>query len=179
MIRAFFGIAIPPDVTQQLLREFVPLQKACQGNLIPVHPNLFHITVKFLNTINPDALAIIANRTHDFVAKSPGFTLHIKKITFFPRPMGRVIAAYIVPDPQLLSLHHALDDIAMRMGVAREGRRYRPHITLGKFSSTPCSLETIRNVDFSIMVKELMLYESKPGSNGSHYIPLRHFPFLK
>lgn len=146
---------------------------------MPVHPNLFHITVKFLNTVNPETLAIIANRTHDVVASANGFTLRIKKITLFPRPSGRVVAAYIVPNPQLLDLHHALDDIAMKMGVAREGRRYRPHITMGKFNSTPCSLETIRSVDLEIPVRELMLYESRPGSNGSHYIPLRHFPFLK
>lgn len=179
MIRAFFGIAIPPKLTQQLLREYTPLQKICEGNLIGIDPSLFHVTVKFLSTVEPQALALLSDYAHDLAAATEAFSVSIRKINIFPRPIGRVVAAYVTPHPSLLALHQALDSKAISMGLAREGRRYRPHITLGKFNSTPCELPPIPNTDLVLPVTELMLYESRPGANGSHYIPLRRFPLLK
>ena len=179
MIRAFFGISLTPKVIQQLMRDFASLQRTLQGNAQPIDSALLHITVKFLNTIDARSLAMLADIANDIAATSSPFELQLKKITSFPRVGPKVIAAYLVPHPELLRLHTELDESAEKVGIVSESRRYRPHITLGKLKSIPSYVETIECLDVTIPVTELVLYESKPGPEGSRYIPLRRFKLLK
>ena len=180
MIRAFFGISLTPQQTEQLRREYLPLESslksACENTLVAIEPKFYHITLKFMAHIEPGALAELGDFTQTLLLNTPAFELQIKKIGLFPHVGGRVIAAFISPDPNLLALHLRLDQEGLKFGVARELRRYRPHITLGKFKSTPCQFDVIRESTVKIAVNSVTLYESRPGPQASIYIPLRVFP---
>jgi 2'-5' RNA ligase len=173
MIRAFFGISLTPKLTDQLRQDFLPIE----STLIPIDPKFYHITLKFMAHIEPEALAKLSDFAHDLFLNTPSFDLQVKKIGVFPHLGGRVVAAFIAPNPHLLALHLQLDQEGLRFGVPRDIRRYRPHITLGKIKSvsTEEPINLIRESAIKIQVNNIVLYESRPGPKGSVYIPLRVF----
>jgi len=175
MIRAFFGISLSSRLTEELRQEFLPLE----STLIPIAPKFYHITLKFMAHIEPEALAKLSDFAHHLFLNTPSFNLQVKKIGVFPHIGGRVVAAFIAPNPHLLALHLRLDQEGLRFGVPREIRRYRPHITLGKIKSTELPINLIRESAVKIQVNNITLYESRPGPQSSVYIPLRVFPLKR
>ena len=85
------------------------------------------------------------------------------------------MAAYIAANPQLHALLDELDEAGEKLGIKAEARRYRPHVTLAKFKAQNQPIEAMLYSEFQMPVNQVVLYQSKPSADGSHYIPLQHF----
>jgi len=175
MLRAFFGIPLDKATIKRLLQDISMLSLALGDNVRWSKPDLWHITVKFLANVHPSDLASLAEAADLFAQVTQTFPLQITKIACFPRPKARIIAAYIAPNPNLHALLGQLDQIGEKMGIKMETRRYRPHITLGKFKSETQYVEPILYPNFQTNINKIVLYQSKPSAEGSHYLPLQQF----
>lgn len=98
-----------------------------------VDPESYHVTMKFIGDVRPeqkDAMAEMLRRT---LSGYRPVEVGLEDVGAFPslrRP--RVIWLGITPTPQLRALKHDLEHAYARLGVERETRAFRPHLTLGR-----------------------------------------------
>lgn len=175
MLRVFFGIPIDSTVAEQLWQDLGGLRRSVPEELNSVAVDKWHITVKFFANINAETLSSIARSAQNICNGTKTFAVQIKKIATFPSPQSQTLAAHVVANDNLRSLHTKLDDHGKKMGIKPEARRYRPHITLAKFRSKVHHIEPMLYSDLFLPITELVLFESKLSSEGSTYVPLRRF----
>lgn len=180
VIRAFFGLPIASSVKEQLLQDAsTQLSHVNEQDLRWLNSDFWHITVKFFGSIEPEALSTVSKALKELVNKTACFNLSIKKIAKFPGLSSNTVAAFVKPNLVLHDFHIHLDSAGEKMGIRRELRRYKPHITLAKFKSNRYSIEPVKYTNFLLPVNEIVLYESRPSDTGSYYVPLRRFELLK
>lgn len=179
MIRAFFAIPILKSERKLLTTAAQPIIENLGENVYWIPPNNWHLTVRFLGNVTGDVIARLSDTAHDIVRHIEKFELKINKLFGFPSANSRTIAAHVFVSDPLNSLFHQLDDAASAEGLSRELRRFRPHITLGKFQTRVYPYDPVLLKDFILSATELVLYQSKPDKQNSQYTPLEVFPFQK
>ena len=132
-----------------------------------------HLTIKFLGEVDVDACARpVFVAVAPLVAALPPIALGEARLGGFPT-LGRahvVVLECAGADARLAEIAARADDAAFALGVPRDGRAYRPHVTLARsrkeldarklaarFAPRPLGLAT-----------SLVLYESA----GGKYTPL-------
>ena len=133
MYRLFVAIDLPPDIAAQL-------QEICYG--VPgakwVQPEQMHLTLRFIGEVDGGVFRDIKEGLAE--VKSPSFALQVKGLGFFPpRKAPRVLWVGIAPVEQVSGLRNKIENRLLGMGLAPEGRKYSPHITLARLHDTPLS----------------------------------------
>ena len=133
MYRLFVAIDLPPDIAAQL-------QDLCYG--VPgarwVQPEQMHLTLRFIGEVDGGVFRDIKEGLAGI--KAPGFSLQVKGLGFFPpRKAPRVLWAGIAPVEEVSGLRNRIENVLIGMGLAPEGRKYSPHITLARLHDTPLS----------------------------------------
>jgi 2'-5' RNA ligase len=135
MLRLFVGIGLPPE---QKLALSIP----CAG--VPgvrwVDPGNYHVTLRFVGEVDEGSAEDIDEALAGLKARP--FSLAIAGLGLFgPDDRPRMIYAALDPCPALHALHERVEITLMRLGFMPEGRRYTPHVTLGRaVSARPESL---------------------------------------
>ncbi len=178
MIRAFLGIAIPPELRGALtVQQFLlPLPRK-------VEPESFHLTLVFLGNCPDPAL----EAAHEgFTAlKEPGFPLQLEGLGLFGKDKPHTAWAGVAPSPPLMHLQAKVETIARRAGCPIDARRFTPHVTLGRFPP-PAFAETAR-LERAIalgagfrsdpwQVTELTLWHSHRTGRAPYYEPIARYP---
>lgn len=131
-MRLFVAINLPEDLREAVHEATGPLRE----DGLParwVDPHDYHVTMKFIGEVRPehrDAMAQMLRRT---LSGYQPFELALEELGAFPslrRP--RVIWLGVSATPQLRALKHDLEHAYAELGVDRETRAFRPHITLGR-----------------------------------------------
>ena len=127
MIRAFLALSLPPEVQQRLtvLQHLLPLPSE-------VDPDGFHLTMVFLGEV-PDH---VLHDLHDSLStlRLPPFDLALSGVGLFGGGKPRAAWAGVAPSEPLLHLQAKLDRAARMAGALPDARRFRPHVTLGRFA---------------------------------------------
>ena len=82
----------------------------------------------------------------------------------------------------LVHLNQKVESALVRAGLPREERRYSPHVTLARLRDAPQERVGRFIQDRGlfragpIRVEHFTLFESRPGSGGPVYDPLREYP---
>lgn len=126
MLRLFVGIALPPE--QRLTLSII-----CRG--VPgvkwVDPGNYHVTLRFIGDVDEGVAADIDEALAGI--RLPRFELAVAGTgSFGPDDKPRVIYAGLDRSAALALLHDKVEMALMRIGLAPEGRRYSPHVTLAK-----------------------------------------------
>jgi len=169
MFRLFVAIDLPPDVVAQL-------QELCYG--VPgarwVQPEQMHLTLRFIGEVDGGVFQDIKEGLADI--KTEGFALQVKGLGFFPpRKTPRVLWAGIEPVEQVSGLRRRIDNVLLGLGLAPEGRKYAPHITLARLQDTPLARVgrfLAGNGLFAteeFPVSEFHLYSSQLTAKGAFY----------
>lgn len=176
MIRLFAALSIPPDIAEGLIRRQSGLAEARWRPR-----EAFHITLRFYGDIPETAAADL--------------DLELAKVTVRPLDLeltgvgafgeGRDIHAVwagVQDHPDLTDLHRACDAAGRRAGLAPDGRRYRPHVTLA-YLSRPNPAEVAQWIAAnnllhspSFRVEQFGLYSSWQTPHGSRYRLERSYP---
>lgn len=133
MIRLFAGIELPDDVRHKLGGLACGLPGA---KWVPVE-NL-HVTLRFIGDIDE-------GKARDIDAalggvRAAAFDLALKEIGFFgPARAPRVLWAGVERGAALNGLHAKVEKAVVEAGIAPEGRKFKPHITLARFRERPPS----------------------------------------
>jgi len=150
-------------------------------------PDAWHLTLKFLGEV-PDEDAV---RFGDEVASAAaagraGSLPTSGALVLPPRGRPRVLAVGFAPSDAgaaLEELARRADDAAARLGVEREGRPFRPHVTLARVRDPwpPAAVAAFRErVDGAglpaFRCAECVLFSSRLNPAGAVHTPVRTFP---
>jgi 2'-5' RNA ligase len=184
-MRLFIAVTIDADVVARMsdsideLRERVA-SRAPGARVRWVSADQLHVTVRFIGEASETQAANIAT------ALRPALPVERFELTFcgvgvFPeRGAPRVFWAGIAAGVEHLAALES--DVTKRLdtcGVAREGRPYRPHVTLARVKDARGLgirglFDGIADRAFGVSeVDAITLFQSRSSSDGSAYVPLQ------
>ena len=130
-MRLFIALELPPAVRQDLAQ-------LCHG--IPgarwVAEENFHLTLRFLGELDGGQARDVD--TALAAVRAEGFSLCLSGLGQFGD--GRKLRALWVgveANDSLRQLQQRVENSVVAAGLPREGRKYRPHVTLARFKSNP------------------------------------------
>ena len=164
--RLFF--ALWPDHRQRdRLREVITsVAKTVEGRA--VDRRNWHITLAFIGAFPEHRVPYLLEKAAEI--KVEPFRLNFDRLEYWPRPRVASLSAAMVP-PELQALVDALNGIIADLGIKREDRNYRPHITVVRNARAFTTERLTQRVITEWSSFELMETESRPG--GVSYIPLK------
>lgn len=176
MFRLFTAIDLPPDIVARI-------QELCYG--VPgakwVQAEQMHLTLRFIGEVDGGVFEDIKDGLGTI--KVPGFSLQVKGLGFFPpRKTPRVLWAGLASVEQVNVLRKRIDNLLLGMGLAPEGRKYSPHITLARLHDTPparVSRFLAGNGLFATAqfpVSEFQLYSSRLTAKGAFHTIEASYP---
>jgi 2'-5' RNA ligase len=130
MPRLFTALEIPPDIGRSLamLRGGLPGARW-------IEPENYHVTLRFIGDID-DAVADEVASILDGVRRE-GFELRLEGLASFGGRKPRAVVAGVAVSKPLLELQAEQERLMQRVGLAPEGRKYTPHVTLARLRTTP------------------------------------------
>lgn len=148
-------------------------------------PENLHITLKFLGEIPDDRVADLANAFRRL--PFPPLTLTLDHFLVLPgQGPARVLAAHVTGDVKpLIHLFSQIESASQPLGVRREGRPFKPHVTLGRFrrpSNRMTAATLIRIVNPALLPSPTFsataytLFQSTLTPAGPIYAPLAQIP---
>lgn len=123
-VRLFTAIDIPIEIQYRLSM----LGQGIQGAR-PVPRHQLHLTLKFIGEVPEDLLRPLQEILATLVVAP--FSLSLQGLACLPsRRQPRIVSVGIRENRGLHSLFHAIEDSLAPLGIARDRRRYFPHVTL-------------------------------------------------
>ena len=178
MPRLFVALR-PPSGTRALLR-------AAMGGIEGARwqdDDQLHLTIRFIGEVDrrqAEDVALALSR-----ASAPAPVIAIDGMGTFDR-RGRIdtLWARALPIAPLAALHAQVDGLLATVGVARDDRKYLPHVTLARFGrhgAAPGAIErwVAANAGLAtpaFTASHLILYESRLGKDGAHYEAVARWP---
>lgn len=176
ILRSFIAIELPEAVKSALAALQQDLKK-CGADIRWVKPENIHVTLKFLGDIDGKNVGNIVKQLDGACAEHPLFDLEISGTGVFPNPKSpRVLWAAIQSVDTLEKLHGDIELAMASLGFSPEGRKFAPHLTLGRFRSLKGSealmgkIEQHKNDKFGLInVKVISLMRSDLTPAGAKY----------
>jgi 2'-5' RNA ligase len=175
MPRLFTGLEIPPDVAAELA--------LLRGGLFGarwIEPEDFHITLRFIGDID-DLTAREAASAFDRVHRAP-LELCIDGLASFGGRKPRALIATLAQTAPLLEMQAEQEWLMQRLGLAPEGRKYTPHVTLARLRDVSSrevagylSARSLFN-PLRFCVPRFVLYSSRASSGGGPYVVEQVYP---
>jgi RNA 2',3'-cyclic 3'-phosphodiesterase len=131
-MRLFLALNIEAEVRRRCYDATARI-RAVRPDVRWVDEGKLHLTLKFLGD-QPDALVPkLAAAMDQAAARSKAMDLLLGSIGAFPNfRQPRVVWMGVAPDPKLELLHHDVEVACDGLGLAVDGRPFRPHVTLGR-----------------------------------------------
>ncbi len=186
-IRTFIAIELPDNIIDAIGN----MQKKIGRYGLKmrwIRPENIHITLKFLGDIDPEMIQSIESCLKKTGKENNPIQLLSRGIGVFPglkRP--RVLWAGIDGDTDILKkLQQSLDDLLSTIGIAKEKRPFKGHLTIGRFKGQADSKKLISVIKtFStfetdpFFAEALTLYQSNLKPSGAVYSKLAVIPLKR
>ncbi len=181
-MRVFFAITLE-ESAKKTLSEFIIFQKRNSAfeNMWWTKPENLHITLRFLAHIEEEKLSQLTQAIDSKIKNEnvQPFFLNTKEIILFSTSHAKILSLNIESNEEILKLVKLINTETELIGFEKEKRSFLPHLTLGRIKNTlliplpDLSLPTLQ-----LPINKIILFESKPTQEGSHYIQ-RHIFTLK
>ena len=184
MIRTFIAIELP-EATRQKLAAIQEQLKQSRAAVRWVKPSSVHLTLKFLGNVHPDQVEDIAAAAALAVRDETPISLCGGGIGAFPSiRKPRVIWVGLDGEVERLAkIQAGLESVLEPLGFAREGRGFRPHLTLGRVKDRRRlqrlvdAMSSLALPEFnSFDADEIILYKSVLRPTGAIYTKLHRIP---
>jgi 2'-5' RNA ligase len=176
VIRAFIAVTLDSKVIDQIAAASHQLRPEITG-VRWVTPANFHLTLKFLGSIDDAAIEPIGATLREQLRLFPRFTINAKGLGVFPGPKRpRVLWVGLTGD-RLVSLASRVESALRPLGFTPEGRKFTPHLTIGRWrdadrapKSLGRQLENWQARDFGTSnVESVKLIQSMLKPEGASY----------
>jgi 2'-5' RNA ligase len=182
-LRLFVALDLPEGLKQAIGEEMARAD-ASRG-IRWASPQQVHLTLKFLGHIEEDKLQKVVDLLAKAARSHPPMRLRLQGSGAFPSPAkARVLWLGISGDlHELADLAKDIDAKMAKVGVDREKRRFKPHLTLAR-SKNPFDAESMveswqewmdEREDLDFKVGEVRLYRSFLKPSGPEYVGLAGF----
>jgi 2'-5' RNA ligase len=175
MPRLFTALEIPSEIGARLsiLRGGLPGARW-------VEPENYHITLRFLGDVD-DRVATDAAELLDGISRQP-LKISFGDLDAFGGERPRAVFARVEPDAALMELQAEHERVLRRAGLAPEGRKYTPHITLARLRDVPpravaewlATRGGAPKMDFE--AHRFVLMSSRANSGGGPYVVEEAYP---
>jgi 2'-5' RNA ligase len=184
--RLFIAIELPSDVRRkisqhvELLRSAVPDVRASW-----VREENLHLTLKFLGDTPVERVEEVSAALTDAANQIAVFEIQLAGCGAFP-PNGKPKVLWIgIEDPtrSLYRLHAAIEDKCAQVGIARDDRSFRPHLTIARLRESRGArqlVESHQEIGFGphrITAGDLCLIKSELRPEGSRYTVIERYVF--
>lgn len=189
-MRAFIGVALPPESRQRLERWQHDLA-ASGADVKWVAPEQLHLTLKFLGEISDEQRHGVEALLGQMARREAPFRIRLEGLGAFPSiEAPRVVWVGIAQGQEVMArLAGAIDREGAALGLREEARGFSPHLTLGRVRSRQRSLAgrealtaLLRDVPRSApspwQATTVTLYQSVLSSEGSRYHVLAELPLI-
>lgn len=183
-IRLFVALELPASVRAALGETAARLRAACGGGVRWTDPDGIHLTLKFIGETESarlEAVRMALAGVHAARAIEAAF----RGVGWFPNARHpRVLWAGVESDERLPALAAEVERALVPVGIARESREFRPHLTLAritpeaKLDRLRREAERLGTPEFGqASYTEFDLMQSTLGPQGSVYVRLERFAF--
>ena len=171
MPRLFTGLEIPADIAFAL-----SLKRGGLHGARWIDAENYHITLRFIGDVD-NATAADVEASLERLANSLPFTVRLTHLGGFGGNKPHALYAGIELNDTLARLQAAHERLLQRIGLAPEGRKYTPHVTLARFSSGAETGHHIAQFMASHstfqagpwLADQFALYSSRQSRSGSVY----------
>lgn len=174
MIRLFTALALPPELAGRL----AALEAGIPGARW-VEPRNLHITLRFIGEVDGG----MAQEVHECLAeiRAAAFEVTLSGFGTFGSRSPNALWAGVEKAPELTHLQAKVDSALARAGVAAEGRKFVPHVTLARLKNAPVPRLQAFIAGHSpfrdaFMAESFVLFRSHLGRGGAEYEALAEYP---
>lgn len=179
--RTFIAVETSPDVRAGAERLIQRLRLA-NAKVNWVDSGNIHLTLKFLGDLSEQQVADVCRSVGESARQAVPFEITCRGAGAFPateRPRTVWIGMSDGQD-QLIRLQRAIEGELEQLGFAREHRRFRPHLTIGRVRGQGTGVGELgqlieQHQDIPIgrsIVDEVVVFSSVLTRNGPIYTPL-------
>ncbi|MEE9280729.1 MAG: RNA 2',3'-cyclic phosphodiesterase [Myxococcota bacterium] len=182
-LRAFFALELPAEARERAAEARQALRAAVPEGVRWVPSDNLHLTLKFLGDVGSREVPRLVARAEAKLQAIAPFELELTGFGALPNARAaRVLWLGVGKGGrELARIARKLDAAAASIGVERERRPFRAHLTLGRLRRPQRvqieRLEAPGGIAFS--VEEVILYESRLSSDGARYVPLARLPLVE
>ena len=184
-LRTFIAIETSLEVRGHLAR-LVERMRRVNAKVKWVATDNVHLTLKFLGDVPEAEIADVCRSVKQAVVESKSFLMEIRGAGAFPnsaRPRTVWIGVGQGAE-QVSQIQGAVEGALKPLGFPREGRRYRPHLTLGRVRGGGSAVTELGQQidalgDFEaggVLVEEVVIFASELTADGPIYTPLARVP---
>ena len=192
-MRLFIALDLDSSIRERIVRFMEGVE-----NFAPdarwIKQESMHVTLKFIGE-QPEAA--VEKIKHSLATIQTSATeISFRGYGFFPTPKSaRVFWVGMEAGPQLAALANAIDEKLIPLGIAKEDRKFSPHLTLARspgssgsprrqkrdgpkntFQHLQEKLSALPSPEFGSMTpREFFLYQSQLSPKGSKYTKLAKF----
>lgn len=176
-IRTFIAVEAPGSIGVAAARLIDRLQQTPAKVRWAEPP--WHFTLKFLGDVELLSIPKICRVAARAVADVKAFDLDVCGAGAFPTP-DRPRTVWIGTGDgteQMIRIHDQIDEALAELGFRAEGRRFRPHLTIGRVRRSPMGIQELgaavrAEAEFQggrMRVDELLIFSSRLERSGPVY----------
>ena len=183
-IRSFLAFELPPEIKKTLFNIYRSIRNTAL-NVRYVKPDNIHLTMIFMGNIPMGLIEPIGEATEKVCQAYGPFAIKLKGIgVFSSRRNPRVLWVGVDGDPDRMSnFRDTLQRCLKPFGIRQEKRRFKPHLTLGRFrkgARTDTYLDDLLSnygdLETSVCVLEkFVLFKSDLKPGGAVYSKMKEW----
>lgn len=184
-MRLFVALDVPDETRRALGETIQKFESVCRGARW-MRAESIHITLKFIGHVEETELPAIKNSLANVKSRGP-IEIAFGNFGFFPnerRP--RVFWLGIEAGPDLAALSAGISSALEPIGIPREERAFRPHLTLARFKTEKGLLDLremvapLAHQSFgNTVATRFHLYESVLNPGGAVHTKLASYHFAE
>lgn len=179
-VRAFFALPVPDEALELLLQVQERMKRrAGRSRLSPrwTTREQLHVTLEFLGWIDEENVPALSSAVEQLGASTPEVDTRLDQLGAFGSVRrARVLVAHVEDAGAVIrTLAERLEVVAEEIGVPRETRDFRAHVTLARIKrpgDVSDWIEAARFEPITVRFNELRLYRSVLKPTGSEYTVL-------
>ncbi len=175
-MRVFIAALIPDDIKDEI-RHYVDEVKPHWEGVKWESQEKLHLTLKFLGETEESKVEQIEKQVGEVTSIYSPFYLKVSRFGGLPDLRNpRVLFLGLTENEELSKFQRELEERLLGLGFQKEGRRFLPHITIGRIkgsSRIKGSLPLPRR--FPFFITEVAVMKSVLHREGSRYSPLSVF----
>jgi RNA 2',3'-cyclic 3'-phosphodiesterase len=178
-MRTFIAIEIPSEIKSALAALQTGLRRA-GADVSWTKPENLHMTLKFLGEVDERRIVEVEKACVLSAAEFQPFTLSLNDTGVFPNAkQPRVLWAGLSGEVEnVVEMHRRLDERLALIRFKPEGKKFHPHLTIGRLKSNKKIRELLALAyayqlpALSFAVTEIVLMKSELHPAGSKYTPI-------
>lgn len=187
-MRLFIAVDCPIRI-KEFLSQFLKnsFQFLPQKGIKWVHPNNFHLTLRFLGEVEESRVELLHTTLRESTIGFQSFSSKFTTLGFFPNSAKPKVFWIGLDDPEkkIANLAKTIEQGLVANGFGKCDKEFSAHCTLARFASPPLLrvLQQIEKIKVpplaELKITQLLLMQSILLPEGPKYEVIARFPFLR